>query len=228
MTSIVNFWSTWQHAHKALEPDAAWLGEAGWTVPMWADPRIMRRLKKASGDLDSAFVRYYTTRGGVNLTTLWGRLLASPGLRPWRRLLCEAVESYKDNRYAVVLPSLLLILEGAVVAGAKGLKRKIDPKNSAGRMRKDSKAEMRRLVWVSIEAFLKPVFSSASFHARRPITLNRHWVMHGRAATKWGCRRECVRLFHALDTVITTVDVIPEVRSAAADRQAARIGSGLS
>jgi hypothetical protein len=207
MANIVNFWSNWQRAHAALEPDVAWLGTAGWTIPMWADPQLVHRLRKAPGDLDLAFLRYYTAQSGKNLTKAWQRLSASPGLRPWNRLLTEAIESYRDSRYAVVVPSLLLILEGAVASASMNLRKQSHPKASSARKRKGTAAGMRRLIWVSVEAFVKQVFGSASFGAKRPIMLNRNWVLHGRDAKTWGHKRDCIRLFHALDTVATIVNL---------------------
>jgi hypothetical protein len=207
MAKIITFWSNWQRGHAALESDIAWLGEAGWTIPMWASPQLVNRLRNAPGDLDLAFVRYYTAQSGKNLTKVWQRLSASPGLRPWNHLLNQAIESYRDRRYAVVVPSLLLILEGAVASASMDLKKKCDPKASCARKRKSTAAGMRRLIWVSVEAFVKQVFGSAAFSDKRPIMLNRNWVLHGRDSTTWGHKRDCVRLFHALDTIATTVNL---------------------
>src|SRR5579883_3387416 len=114
MPSIATFWSDWQRAHAALELDVKWLAAAGWTIPLSKPPDIVNALRNAPGDLDRAFVLYYTTGHGAQLKGLWETLLKSRGLRRWRRLLAEAVESYKDKRYAVVIPALLLAFEGAV------------------------------------------------------------------------------------------------------------------
>ena len=207
MPTIATFWTKWQTAHSALESDATWLGSSGWTIPLWADPRIVKRLRSAPGDLDAAFGRHYTARNAANLRQLWAGLSASQGMRPWRRLLSEAVASYEDKRYAIVVPALLLIVEGAVAKGAGDLKRKAAPGASARRKSELTPEGMRRLIWASIHAFVRSTFRHAPFGELRPITLNRHWVLHGRP-TVWGRRRECIRLFHALDTIAATVDRI--------------------
>jgi hypothetical protein len=127
-------------------------------------------------------------------------------MKQWRVLLSEAIASYESRRYAIVVLALLVVIEGAVSTGAGVLKARKPPGKSAHRKRDATPAGMRRLIWVSIEAFVQPVFGDAPFNARRPITLNRHWILHGRDTTSWGRRRECIRLFHALDTIAATVD----------------------
>jgi hypothetical protein len=184
------------------------LASAGWTIPLWADPRIVHRLRDAPGNLDRAFVRHYTGQGATNLRALWKDLLASRGLRHWRALLREAIASYEDKRYAIVIPALLCVVEGSISAADGALRRRSRPRESATRKRDTTPAGMRRVIWVSIEAFLQPIFGDAPFHAERPAGLNRHWVLHGRDTTAWGKRRECIRLFHALDTLAATVDRI--------------------
>jgi hypothetical protein len=206
MSNIASFWSNWERGHVALEPDAAWLGSAGWTIPLWADPRIVRRLRHAPGNLNAAFVRRYTKQNAEQLRKLWGRLLTSRGMRRWRVLLSEAIASYEDRRYAIVVPALLLVVEGSVSTAAGVLKSRSPLRRSAAVKRGTTPAGMRRLIWVSIESFVQSVFGDAPFDAMRPINLNRHWVLHGREANAWGRRRECIRLFHALDTISATVD----------------------
>ena len=206
MATIAAFLTNWRKAHAALEVDAEWLGSAGWTIPLWADPRLVKRLRQAPGDLDDAFVRHYTKQGGTNLRTLWEELAASRGMRPWRTLITESVASYEDRRYAIVVPALLSVVEGAVAKAGRSLKQQPRPKTDTRRMRSATDAGMRRLMWVSIEGFVKSVFGDAPFQSARPVILNRHWVLHGRTSTRWARRRECIRLFHALGTIAPTVD----------------------
>jgi hypothetical protein len=156
--------------------------------------------------LDDAFVRYYTKQGGATLRTLWEELAASKGMRPWRTLISESVASYEDRRYAIVVPALLSVVEGAVAKAGRSLKQRARPRTVTWRVRSETDAGMRRLIWVSIDSFVKSVFSDAPFHNARPVTLNRHWVLHGRSSTKWARRRECIRLFHALGTIAPAVD----------------------
>lgn len=208
MATITTFWSNWQKVHAALEPDATWLGSEGWTIPLWADPRIVNRLRQAPGNLDAAFIRYYTVQNAANLRELWGNLTASSGMRRWRPLLAEAVASYEDKRYAIVVPALLLVVEGAVAKAAGDLRRKASPGVAASRKREQLPAGMRRVIWTSVLAFVRPLFGHAPFGEARPIRINRHWILHGRNVTAWARRRECIRLFHALGTIAATVDRI--------------------
>jgi hypothetical protein len=201
-------WSDWQQAHTALEADAEWLATSGWTIPMWRDPQIVNTLRTSTGSLDAAFVAYYTRNRSAKLDGVWADLLASDGLRHWRPLLEQSMASYRDRRYAVVIPALLLIVEGAVARGAADFRRPVSsPKPSADRKRKDTPAGMRRLIWASIDAFVRAVFDRAPFDQSRPAMLNRHWILHGRELRLWARRRECIRLFHALHTISTVVNL---------------------
>ena len=204
---VTNFWQQWVEAHVALEKDTEWLGKNGWTMPLWTDPRIVSKLRAASGDIDKAFVRWYTVDDNKRLRELWKRLLNSKGLYRWRKIIEQTIDSHLDRRYAVVVPCLLIILEGAVTEGADELRNSVtNPKNPARRKRDKTEAGMRRLIWTSIESFIEPIFGKAPFTENRPISLNRHWVLHGRDTNAWGLRRESIRLFHALDTISITVD----------------------
>lgn len=201
-----DFWQQWIDAHVALEDDTEWLGKNGWTVPMWSSPDIVTKLRNAPGGIDKAFVSYYTKDNNKRLKEVWKRLRNSKGLSRWRKVIEQTIDSYLDRRYAVVVPCLLIILEGSIADGASDLQNWPNPKGSARRKREHTEGGMRRLIWISIEAFIEPIFGNAPFSARRPIVLNRHWVLHGRDTKAWGLRRESIRLFHALDTVSTTVD----------------------
>jgi hypothetical protein len=86
------------------------------------------------------------------------------------------------------------------------LKQRAGPRAVTRRVRSATDAGMRRLIWVSIDGFVRSVFGDAPFQSARPVTLNRHWVLHGRSSTRWARRRECIRLFHALGTIAPTVD----------------------
>jgi hypothetical protein len=205
--SVTDFWQQWIDAHVALEDDTEWLAKNRWTMPMWANPGIVTKLRNASGDIDKAFIRWYTADNSKRLRELWERLRNSKGLSKWSKVIGQTIDSYLDRRYAVVVPCLLIVLEGSIADGANELQQnRPNPKSSARRKREQTEAGMRRLIWISIDAFIEPIFGNAPFSASRPIFLNRHWVVHGRDTKAWGLRRESIRLFHALDTVSTTVD----------------------
>lgn len=204
---ITDFWQQWVDSHVLLEQDTKWLGENGWTMPLWAAPGVVPKLRNASGDIDKAFVHWYTADDNKRLRELWKRLRNSKGLSRWGKVIEQTIDSYLERRYAVVIPCLLIVIEGSVADGADDLRKQVtNPKKSASRKREETEAGMRRLIWISIEAFITPIFGKASFAENRPVTLNRHWVLHGRDTNAWGLRRESIRLFHALDTISTTVD----------------------
>jgi hypothetical protein len=207
MATIASVLAKWAEVHARLKPDVEWLAQQGWTLPMSREPRIVAELRNASGNLDEAFVRYYTRDRNANLELMWSDITRSSGLRPWCRFIAESIDSYRDRRYTITLPALLLTFEGAVVKAAHDRNAK-GPKKPAERKRDELPGSIRQLVWVSIEGFIGRVFANAAFSAKRPVTLNRHWVLHGRDARPAAARRESIRLFHALHTIAVVVNRI--------------------
>ena len=116
MTNIIELWSSWQASHRALstttllnvvvlKPDVEWLGSEGWTIPLRKPPSMVSQLRKTPGNLDSAFVSHYTSHKSANMQRLWQDLQTSPGLRPWRGLLKEAISIIKTGDMPLSCPA---------------------------------------------------------------------------------------------------------------------------
>ena len=207
-SSINEFWAQWSRAHDRLRPDARWLGRVGWTLPMDMDPRIAEKLHatKSAERANAEFRRYYTARRSAQLRRVQSELLASKGLKPWRRTIRESISAFEARKYALVLPSLLTIVEGAIMAATGQLRTDQVRTREIARLAADrTERPMRRLIWTSVEGFVSTVFGRSSFAGKRPKTINRHWVLHGRGIGYWR-RLECIRLYHALHTILALVD----------------------
>lgn len=56
------------------------------------------------------------------------------------------------------------------------------------------------IFWHNIERFIDELFKNFDFSAAPPDRLNRHWILHGRDASR-GSQADSLRLFQAVDTI---------------------------
>ncbi len=190
-----------KQAASEIEVHARVVGERGWTVPTWGPFGLVEYLAQFSAtEIDQGLLREYSKRRNAREKELLKDLLQDDALLHWRPLLAECIDVYRRRKYRVVVPSLLTIVEGAVVSTLNLYSRRPGPKKVATQQASNQDPSMIRAAWVSVEAFLSTVFADHDFSSSRPVSLNRHWVLHGRDRPEWG-RIECLRLFHALDTI---------------------------
>lgn len=184
----------------ALVRPAQKLGDLGWTVPMWAEPKlVLEVLDMEPQAIEELFVNTYREGGRAPFRELCDGMVDRTILAPWHLLLDDCRCAFVEGRYRVVVPGLLLILEGLLVASLPAAGRKGKPLPIALAHQRASEA-LHAAVWTSVVAFVRAVFKRHSFAAPRPALINRHWVLHGRDAATWG-EAECIRLFQAVDTI---------------------------
>lgn len=153
--------------------------------------------KVSEADVDEFFVHLYARKRGRLLSHSIKYLLAHEGLRPWRRLIRETRYAYSRQKYQLVVPALLAVLEGFLATKGQALATKRMPHDIAKR---ECGANQRSAAWASVDAFVENVFGRAPFSGVRPGTLNRHWILHGRDAGPWN-RPDCLRLYQAIHTI---------------------------
>jgi hypothetical protein len=200
------------HGYPELEDAARRLGEHGWTIPMWAPAqRVAQAVAQGSREaIDGYFLSMYLASDRAREARLLDDVLSAQELEWWRPLLAECVAAYRKGQYRIVVPSLLLILEGAMANAGNRFTKSADPSRIATEARKAADhPRVDWLIWLSIEAFLGRVFVSHSFAADRPQLLNRHWILHGRDVPEWD-QTDCLRLFQALDTIGAVLSVSRE------------------
>jgi hypothetical protein len=184
-----------------LVDEAEDLGRRGWTFPMLmavaATPTFLATVRHID-DLDTLFEDFYEK--GSRFSTLFDDLCEADALIRWRGLLSECIDSYKEQRFLIVVPSLLLIFEGVLALAAESFHRrlKID-KLSSERLRLAEDGH-ESVSWGSIKGFGSELFRSHDFSKDAPARLNRNWVLHGRSLANW-TRLDCLRLFQAIHTV---------------------------
>jgi len=201
-----------KHLRVILELDPALLqaaeelGKLGWTIPMWASPTILPRLVTSgdAGAIEKAFVRAYSRNGAEQFTQLSAECKASEFLKPWRPLFQQCVRAYVSRQYRIVVPSLLLTIEGMTVTIA-GKQHTVARVRDIARERAARADGIAAAAWLSMAGFLDEVFGRHDF-AKLPLPrLNRHCALHGRSAPNWG-RADCLRLFQAIDTLCALAD----------------------
>jgi hypothetical protein len=131
-------------------------------------------------------------------------LLAAPLLAPWRGLLDEAFEAFWAGHLQIVVPALLMVIEGAVAieSGNRGAANLKVLAMAADTKTRQEPQSLDALVWRSLKRWLDKLFAYHTFAGPRPPTLNRHWILHGRDAGPWE-KTDVVRLFAALHTIVS-------------------------
>ncbi len=175
------------------------LGCQGWTIPMWATHGQIKALSAVQGDraLDRAMARRYARHPQL-LERIHGETAAAYVIRKWRPLFRQAAFLSGQKQYLVVVPSLLLIFEGLSTLLPTMPSTSSSPKPAFRELPADARGIIRA-EWVSVSTFCMKVFGRAPFDEAYPAVLNRHWVLHGRAAPRWGAV-DSLRLFQAIHT----------------------------
>lgn len=188
-------------ADRAAEPSVRAMAKMGWTIPLWAPTGftevVVERVKPA--ELDEFFVRSYRANRYRVLREMLSRMKKNPALQQWWPLLQQCANVFRQHNYLVVVPSLLLVLEGVLLFYPGSAKRRARP-TSVSKRRVTQSSWIWTNTWISIDTFLQKVFESRKFHGERPTMINRHWILHGRDETTWS-ESDCIRLFQAIDTV---------------------------
>jgi hypothetical protein len=192
---------------KQFEPNARYLGASGWTLPtQLPTDQILDILGgiERKGDYDDLFEEYYNTGDRLTFRELAQRLSDSNALKVWQALIRECIECFDEGRYQVILPALLVVLEGCLMDATSGSVASNKVKAATSSRRKASKSGLERLLWASIEGFTFAIFENIQFNQGRPRLTNRHWVLHGRDRAGWK-PIDALRLFHAIDSVRMTL-----------------------
>jgi hypothetical protein len=185
-----------------LEGAARELGARGWTLPMWSTTEFIADLVAVPAEETDHFItQHYLADDGMLEKSLLGSVLSEDALSHWQPLLKECVAAYEAGLYRVVVPALLLVLEGVLALAGQHMTPKPDAKGVAAKRRKEAdRPRVDWLGWLTIEAFVAGIFKSHPYTGERPPLINRNWILHGRDVPQWD-RTDCLRLFQAIDTI---------------------------
>ena len=188
-------------ADKAAEPSVRAMAKEGWTIPLWGPMGFTEVIieKVKLHDLDEFFVRSYRANGYRILRQMLNRMKKNPALQQWWPLLQQCHIVFRQHQYLVVVPALLIVLEGVLLFHPGSTKRGARP-TSVSKRRLAQTSWIWTNTWISIDTFFERVFQPRQFDGDRPTMINRHWILHGRDETTWG-EADCIRLFQAIDTL---------------------------
>jgi len=192
---------------ERLEPAVRQLGEWGWTIPSWGTcdsaDNLVRDFDQYS--IDTFFLTQYGGRWSRGYRDLAKRLANDDSLSAWRPLIHQCLAAYHRGHFAVVVPSLLAVVEGLLFSRASSLANTFRreelarPTVLAERALRKLDPGILRLTWVSIEAFVTALYARSDFRGAPPTLLNRHWTLH--RAAQMPTRADCLRLMQAIDTI---------------------------
>ena len=207
--------SKWQHIFAAIDWDSfvidnrkacEQLAQFGWTLPMQLTPgEVIDLAREPIDKIDAFFVNHYTAEEFAALRRVRRELLSRPGLSAWWSLLDECFEVFESGKHLITVPALISTIEGVVSYAGNSLhKQNVSGKFLVGICANKAKAssggEIHALMWRSLEIFVENLFRNAPFDKSRPITINRHWILHGRDSAN-STVADSLRLFSALETI---------------------------
>ena len=183
------------------------LANKGWTVPPWMTlPDVPRLDKLTESDVEDFFLASYLGVDGEEgeLKRTLSTLAASSEMEQWKGLLEEILECIGNGKYRVCVPSLLTILEGFTIESLHK-KRRINRKNTKVKSAiEDTRWHQQKgfdgIMWLSVLTFLGHLFASSDFDSSAPTFINRHWILHGRAAADWTAV-DALKLVNAISTL---------------------------
>jgi hypothetical protein len=182
------------------------LARLGWIIPTHMSlPELHKLVLQNSLTMervDNWFVEYY--RQPSRFASLSKHLLSSR-LTFWRPLLEQCLKAFERGDYEICVPSLLLVLDGAM---ASLWKAKVWHTRSRNKFfeRKIHGSHSQSVVgymWRSVQVFINEVFEDNVTPGRDYPIVKRHLILHGTSdPSKWG-EAHCLRLFQAISTIVS-------------------------
>jgi hypothetical protein len=189
----------WEKSFKTMEKTAIWGAKNGWTIPPDTTMRECYEMiiDKSKVEIDNEFEEFYSI--SQNYEAMKRELTSDVFGGKWKELLTECFENYEQENYKIVIPSLFLILEGAIFDVVKEQRWKIAFAENEEKIKDRS---IMRPMFISVNEFLKNAYSYGNFDkaTERPTIINRSWVLHGRDDISEWKMVDALRLFNALYT----------------------------
>jgi len=191
-----------------LREKARFLGEKGWAIPFQLAPGNVKNLLDeiyldSDQDIDQMFITFY--EDWMLLPRVFTSLKENIHFSKYVTLMSEAIDTYEMKKYAVVVASLISVIEGllSILTGdtSSSMKNKLDLIDKAANTDFDI---LTAPVMISLNAFIKPLYSSSDFSSTQPPIVNRHWINHGRAEVE-SCQKDALKIINAINCIGYTV-----------------------
>ena len=181
------------------------MANCGWTPPDWIGLSDLHALRlKSPEELDRYLVEGFMENGAENLKELGNTLKRNPRLSQWHPLIDEIIPSIEEGRYLIAVPPTFTIIEGYIANAL--VNASLAPSNvvSPFKVLRDAKWHeddtFNAVFWKAGIIFLSRVFAKSDFGQQPPTTINRHWVLHGRASVDWTLS-DALQLVNSLTTL---------------------------
>jgi hypothetical protein len=191
------------------------LAALGWTLPMGMTPREFHGLVM-EGELtcdrvERWFADYYDRDDCFEFRRLTDRVLYSDHLSLWNPLLKQVFEAFERSHFSVCVPSLLLVLEGAIAVPwdvTRFHELRIREGFFRRKIREARTESVVQYQWKSVAALIGTVFAGADPNREFAVP-KRNLILHGKSdPAKWD-RGDCLRLFQAIDTIASLGNELP-------------------
>ncbi len=194
-------------AMRRLEQSAHSLARVGWIIPMSMTAAEINKIviAKTKSQIDASFVKLFEANRRRHFNRTIREMLARKELKPSHRLIRQAAAAYRRRHYAITVPALLTVIEGAIMRGRRETKFLKVTGQHVQRLEVDKPQAFELVLWRIVQNYLVRLFGSKDFGGPDPSTLNRNWVAHGRAAADW-TQADSLRLFQATDTVSSLIE----------------------
>ena len=177
---------------------------SGWTltgemgVSFYLDEDLLQLEQQ---QIDKLFVEYFESNSNKNYHNTKSVILGEVD-EQWKSVLNDCFELFEQDKYRVIIPMLMSIIEGEVSDIANS------SKVGAGLLRdwkKQISSEEERMMIIisySLNKYLaSKIFKYKEFHAERGLGINRNWVLHGRDNPENWTKVDALKLINVISTL---------------------------
>jgi hypothetical protein len=206
LLNMVNFLLPTDAEEDSREQSALRLASLGWSLPiLFSHLQINEAAKQeyTSDQVDEAMVMFFTENEFSSLNDLvFKNVLKASGIEPWKKSIKECYESFVQERYLVIVPTLITIIEGYLSLKVGTLNstnvRMITPTKNKAQEPKTHRLD--QTIWQSVSAIIDTLYQPNDFSGTQPSSFNRHWILHGRSAPL-EAKTDSVKLFNLLGSL---------------------------
>lgn len=176
----------------------------GWTLTQEIEFSYYLKDKFLTSSLrqiDEHFYNYYSNNDWKFYHETKNKILETIDPK-WLDLLNECFDSFEQDKYKLIIPTLFSIIEGetAFIYGTDDVGK--DLFDTMKTETRDVKHELTKFAIYSLAEFLRwQLFKFHEFKKHRKGVINRNWVLHGRDDPKYWRKVDALRLINILSTV---------------------------
>ena len=178
------------------------VAENGWTIPLSIDIRKFDELKSHLDSDESIASFYENYYSGRELRYIYRQAKKMVPMGAQQKAFEECFDAYNNKQFTICRTALISVLERMIsefnsnpcdVRVMHVCESKAKDERSAGN-------NIKSLCWLSMYKFTKILCDKSDFCQNEPLTMNRHWIEHGRT-NRIDDGLDCLKLFNAISTM---------------------------